>query len=86
MSEQSTQAFLERMKTDEEFRDTIMAEPEPEARLALIVAEGYDCSLADIEGLGGALAEADLGAVAGGLWDVCSANTCGAHCTTHGGW
>ena len=84
MSERSTQEPMERMKTDEAFRATIMAEPDPEARLTLIQTEGYDCSSDDIAALGGMLADAELGSVTGGLWDVCAANTCGADCTADG--
>jgi predicted ribosomally synthesized peptide with nif11-like leader len=86
MSEQSAQAFIERIKSDAAFRDKVLAEAEPEARLALINAAGYDCSADDIAGLSGALSDADLGAVSAGLWDVCSTNTCGAHCTAHSGY
>lgn len=85
MSEQTTKALLDRMKADAAFRDKVLAGSTPEDRLALIRAEGYDCALDEIQSLGGALADAALDAVAGGLWDVCSSNTCGAHCTAHGG-
>ncbi len=66
MSEEAAQAFIERMKSDEDFRAKVMAEEGVEARMALIGAEGFDCSVAEIGALQ-ELSEADLsGSVTGG--------------------
>jgi len=69
MSKEAAQAFVEKMKSDEAFRAKVMAEEDVEARMALIVAEGFDCSAEEI----GALQEirdAELnGVVAGGIYD-----------------
>ena len=66
MSEAAAQAFIERMKSDEDFRAKVMAEEGVEARMALIGAEGFDCSAEEIGALH-ELSEAELsGAVGGG--------------------
>ena len=65
MSEQAAQAFLERMKSDADFRAKVTAEEDVEARLALIVAEGFDCSAEEIGALQ-ELGEAELSGVVGG--------------------
>ena len=66
MSTEAAQTLFERMKTDEAFRERVLAEPGPEARLVLIRAEGYDCSADDLASFGAALADADLEHVAAG--------------------
>jgi len=66
MSEAAAQAFVERMKSDEDFRVRVMAEEDMDARMALIGAEGFDCSAEEIGALQ-ELGEAELsGAVGGG--------------------
>ena len=66
MSEDQAKAFVEKMKSDEAFRAKVMAEEDVEARVALIHAEGFDCSAEEIGALQ-ELGEADLsGAVGGG--------------------
>jgi len=67
MSKEAAQAFIERMKSDEAFRAKVMAEEDVEARLALIHAEGFDCSVEEIGALQ-ELGDAELDAVAGGSW------------------
>ena len=67
MSEEAAQAFVERMKSDEDFRAKVMAEEDVEARMALIGAEGFDCSATGIGALR-ELGEAELDGVAGGSW------------------
>ena len=68
MSEAAAQAFIERMKSDEDFRAKVMAEEDVEARLALIGAEGFDCSAEEIGALQ-ELGDAELDGVAGGGWN-----------------
>ena len=80
MSEQAAQAFIERMKSDADFRAKVMAEEDVEARLALIGAEGFDCSAEEIGALQ-ELTEAELGGAVGGgdgtelciarCWEAC---------------
>ena len=65
MSAEQAKAFVEKMKSDEAFRAKVMAEKDAEARMALIVAEAFDCSAAEIGALQ-ELGEAELSEVAGG--------------------
>ena len=67
MSGDQAKAFIERMKSDEAFRAKVMAEEDVEARMALISAEGFDCSAEEIGALQ-ELGDAELDAVAGGGW------------------
>jgi len=69
MSEEQAKAFVEKMRSDDAFRAKVMAEEDVEARMALIGAEGFDCSAEEIGALQ-ELGEAELGgAVGGGLDD-----------------
>ena len=73
MSVDQAKAFVEKMKSDVAFRARVMAEADLEARMALIVAEGFDCSAEEIGALQ-ELGDAELDAVAGGgawLPDLC---------------
>ena len=65
MSVDQAKAFVEKMKSDEAFRAKVMAEEDVEARMALIGAEGFDCSVAEIGALQ-ELGDAELDGVAGG--------------------
>ena len=65
MSKEAAQAFVEKMKSDEAFHERVMAEEDVAARMALIVAEGFDCSAEEIGALQ-ELAELDLSGVVGG--------------------
>ena len=67
MSKEAAQAFVEKMKSDEAFRAGVMAEEDVEARMALIRAEGFDCSAEEIGALQ-ELGDAELDGVAGGGW------------------
>ena len=49
MSHEAAQAFIEKMKSDEAFRARVMAEQDEAARLKLINAEGFDCTVAEVE-------------------------------------
>ncbi|WP_449258579.1 Nif11-like leader peptide family natural product precursor [Chlorobium limicola] len=44
MSAEQAKAFIEKMKTDEAFRDRIMAIETPEERLNAIGAAGFECT------------------------------------------
>ena len=71
MSEDQAKAFVEKMKSDDAFRAKVMAEEGVEARMALIGAEGFDCSAEEIGALQ-ELGEADLSGAVGRGW--CDAN------------
>ena len=65
MSEDQAKAFVEKMKSDEAFRARVMAEEGVAARMALIGAEGFDCSVEEIGALQ-ELGDAELSGVVGG--------------------
>ena len=48
MSVDHAKAFVEKMKSDEAFRERVMAVEDVEARMALIRDEGFDCSAEEI--------------------------------------
>jgi len=81
MSEEAAQAFIDRVKSDDALRARILAEDGVEARMALITAEGYDCSAAEI-----AVAmenwDAELDEVVGGMTPECLLYepACSAYC------
>lgn len=47
MSTESAAAVIERIKTDEKFRNEVIAAPDAEARYAFLNAAGFDVSPAD---------------------------------------
>lgn len=51
MSLEQARAFIGRMKSDEAFRGYILTSENVEERLAKSKAEGFDCTLEDIEAL-----------------------------------
>ena len=65
MSKKAAQELIEKMKSDEAFRERVMAVEDVEARMALIGAEGFDCSAEEIGALQ-ELGEAELSGVVGG--------------------
>ena len=73
MSVEQATACVEKLKSDAAFRAKVMAEEDVEARLALIGAEGFDCSAEEIEeiGLVQELEDAELDRVVGGAcWEA----------------
>ncbi|MEI6449731.1 MAG: Nif11-like leader peptide family natural product precursor [Actinomycetes bacterium] len=81
MSVDQAKAFVERMKSDEAFSARVMAEEDVEARMALILAEGFDCSAEEIASLQ-ELGDAELDAVAGGSWG-CDYTSCTDRCSPY---
>ncbi len=70
MSIESAKAYIERLKTDEEFRERVKAAKDSEARIALVKAEGFDFSAEDISAVKGELSDDELDGLAGGWgWD-----------------
>ncbi|WP_449258993.1 Nif11-like leader peptide family natural product precursor [Chlorobium limicola] len=61
MSVEHAKAFIEKMKTDEAFREKIMAIETPEERLKAIGAAGFECTGEEINEAG-----TDVGQSAGG--------------------
>lgn len=71
MSMESANAFMERMKTDEDFVKKVTACKDAETRMALILSEGFDCTREELLKVASQLTDEDLDAVAGGgpnLW------------------
>lgn len=66
MSIESAKAFIERMKTDEDFTKKVTACKDAATRMALAKAEGYEFSSEDINNLGAELPDGALEHVAGG--------------------
>jgi len=71
MSIESAKAYLERLKTDEEFVGRVKAAADNEARLALVEAEGFDFSKEDISAIKTELSDAELDEVAAGGGGFC---------------
>ncbi len=70
MSIESAKAYIERLKTDEDFRERMKDAADKEARIALVKAEGFDFSEEDIKAVNSELSDDELDAVAaGGAWD-----------------
>ncbi len=67
MSRKAARAFIARMQTDEAFRTRVLAAKDVVARQRLINAEGFACTVADIESLNKELTEEDLASVSGGV-------------------
>ncbi|ABB23751.1 Nif11-like leader peptide family natural product precursor [Pelodictyon luteolum] len=61
MSVEQAKAFIEKMKTDEAFREKIMAIETPEERLKAIGSAGYECTGEEINEAG-----SDVGLESGG--------------------
>jgi predicted ribosomally synthesized peptide with nif11-like leader len=66
MSIESAKAYIERMKTDEDFRKKVTDCKDTEARKAFVMKEGYDFSKEDMEMVKVELGDDDLEAVVGG--------------------
>lgn len=69
MSKSAAQAFVDKMKTDEEFKKKIMAVEDVDQRMKLINSEGFDCTAAEINELSRELSSEEIeGLVLSGGW------------------
>lgn len=66
MSIEAAKAFIERMRTDEEFAKKVNACKDAEERKALVLEAGFDFTASEIENAGQELSDHDLDRVAGG--------------------
>ena len=66
MSIESAQAFIERLKTDGDFRNRVTAAETAEARKTIAEAEGFAFSKEDINAEVGQLTEEDMELISGG--------------------
>ena len=71
MSVDQVKAFIEKMKSDEEFAKRVMAIEDIAGRLACIQSEGFACSEAEIKEVSGELNDAELDSAAGGAVRCC---------------
>ena len=67
MSVDSTKAFLERVKNDEDFRKEVGAQTSKEERMKFVKAQGFDFTKEEIASLRGELTEEELNDAAGGI-------------------
>ncbi|MDA8354976.1 MAG: Nif11-like leader peptide family RiPP precursor [Actinomycetota bacterium] len=75
MTEETVKAFVERLSSDEAFRDRLAAAPTPEERQEMAREAGYDLSAEDMPAIKSALgieelSDEDLEKVAGGIGTV----------------
>ncbi|HBV97168.1 MAG: bacteriocin [Peptococcaceae bacterium BICA1-7] len=66
MSIESAKAFLDRMKTDEEFAKKVTACKNADTRMAYIKNEGFNFTVAEINTVKDELSDEELDLVAGG--------------------
>ncbi len=67
MSIESAKAFIERMKTDEEFARQVSNQKDNETRMKFVLAEGFNCTGEEIKKATEDLSEVDLERVTGGF-------------------
>lgn len=67
MSVESAKAYMERIKTDEDFAKKVMECKDQEARMAFVQAAGFDFTSDEIPPLLGELQDDELSNVAGGF-------------------
>jgi predicted ribosomally synthesized peptide with nif11-like leader len=65
MSKDAARAAVERMKDDEAFRERVMSVDDVDTRLAVLVEEGYDCTIGELEEQACALTDEALDFVSG---------------------
>ncbi len=68
MSIESAKAFMERMKTDEDFRKEVTDCKDADDRMKLVEEKGYTFTTEEIKSLVEALTDDELNKVAGGNW------------------
>ncbi len=75
MSVESAKAFIERMKTDEEFSEKVKGCKDAEERMACVKEAGFDFTNEELKEVSENLSDDELDGVAGGiicLTDICS--------------
>lgn len=74
MSSESARAFIERVRTDQEFAKQVEQFTDSAALLAFAQAEGFAVSLAEINHAGSVLSDGELAEIAGGSNPACKYN------------
>ena len=74
MSIESAKAFIEKMKTDEDFNQKVKGCKDAEERMAFVKEAGFDFTSEELKEVSENLSDDDLDGVAGGicLTDICS--------------
>jgi len=72
MSLEEARRLIERMNTDEAFREKVLEAPDVAERLRLAAAEGYSVTEEEVASASAELGDAELDAVAGGAWFDCN--------------
>lgn len=67
MSLESAKKFIERMKTDEDFRKKVNECKDAEGRMDLVKHDGFDFTAEELKGAGAELTERELDMVGGGV-------------------
>ena len=68
MSFEQTKAFIEKMKSDEAFRNKVMAVEDVEERIVMIKNEGFDCSAEEFRQLQAELKDIEQGKARCGIF------------------
>ncbi len=79
MSLDQARTFIEKMKSDETFRNRVMAIEDVAERFNIIKSEGFDCSEEEIKEVAGELSTEELDEAAGGLNCYFFNSFCGRH-------
>ncbi|MEQ8167563.1 MAG: Nif11-like leader peptide family natural product precursor [Candidatus Eremiobacterota bacterium] len=66
MSLESAKAFVEKINTDEDFRNKVTGFKDTESRMAFVKSQGFDFTADDIKSAKGELSDELLDAIAGG--------------------
>jgi predicted ribosomally synthesized peptide with nif11-like leader len=67
MSVEQAKAFIEKMKTDEAFREKVMSIEDAAGRIACIQSEGFECTEEEIN----EVAQEGADGIAGGTFGYC---------------
>ncbi len=70
MSIESAKAFVERMKTDEDFRKEVGGKSSPEDQMKFVKENGFDFSKEEFGQVKSELSEEDLDRIDGGVWNT----------------
>ncbi len=70
MSIESAKAFVERMKTDEDFRKEVGEKSSPEDWMKFVKENGFDFSKEEFEQVKSELSEEELDRIDGGVWNT----------------
>jgi len=76
MTEEAARACVERMKTDDAFREKVLAAESVDERIAIINAEGFACTADELKAHADELGDAEMATVVGGLL-ACGVAACG---------